>query len=125
MEISIEGCGIGMLECLHKAMMNQDTVELKFKAKVFGLDYTDNGSEYPDVLADVVKIGSVVLVTDDESHDAWDAATVEAQDWLKLHAREYVMIHAISGETCFFMDTFIKDFLKHMNEVRNVKQSKN
>jgi hypothetical protein len=125
MEISIEGCGSGMLACLHKAMMNQDTVELKFKAKVFGLDIRDAARDYYDVWADVAKIGSVVLVTDDERHDTWDAATVEAQDWLKLHAREYVMIHAISGETCFFMDTFIKDFLKHVNEVRYVKQSKN
>ena len=111
-----------MLACLHKAMMNQDTVELKFKAKVFGLDYRDDGGEHYSVWADVAKIGSVVLVTDDERHEEWDAATVEAQDWLKLHAREYVMIHAISGETCFFMDTFIKDFLKHMNEVRNQRR---
>lgn len=122
MEISIEGCGSDILACLHKAMMNQDTVELKFKAKVFGIDYTDMGGECYDVWADVAKIGSVVLVTDDERHDAWHAATVEAQDWLKLHAREYVMIHAISGETCFFMDTFIRDFLKHMNEVRNQRR---
>ena len=111
-----------MLACLHKAMMNQDTVELKFKAKVFGLECSEYEGEYCDVWADVAKIGPVVLVTDDERHDTWDAATVEAQEWLKLHAREYVMIHAISGETCFFMDTFIKDFLKHMNEVRNQRR---
>lgn len=123
MRIEINECSDKMIAYLQNAVVMEDDVVFKFRAKVLDLDFTRSEGRYEDVFANLKKVGPIEPAgTLRPESDAWDAATVEAQNWLKLHAREYVMIHAISGETCFFMDTFIRDFLKHMNEVRNQRR---